>query len=117
MWVAGVVLAKPHLQSLTRLISTLLTPLYDAHARHARECRSPDAILQFYLGSSCGDYMSYLREMLQLLSSGEAMARVGLDTDFAVGVPVNLPLRHPKVKEQDWLAGEVVGLALGLLRH
>ena len=117
MFVAVNLLARPELQQLVRMIYALLGPLYDSHSAHARDARSPEGALSYYVEQSRERFLDTLKTTFSLLGDLKTLGFVGFTTSFDHLKRATLPRHEEQLADEDEQAGQAWALVVGLVRH
>ena len=79
----------------------MIRTVRNAYALHARECRGPDAVRDFYIEQAREQVFSVMEQTAQLLQNVHSLTYMGFRTDFGRGLPPAIDLTHELDKSDD----------------
>ena len=112
---ACTILSMEGLQDTTRLIVTFTSPFYDAHSDAARDLRSPEEGVAFYLGYAKGSWLEPVGVAARRLLDASWLAWIGFKTDYAA-FPKGLKETEPWIVAEGELASNA-GALVRCLAH
>ena len=115
--VAACIMCRDQMQTLCRIIFTVLSPIRLEHGVTAQVARGPDAIRKWYLGAATCRAWAVLEECCATLQSSVSLASMGFTVDFGRGLPGGISIAHDLVKDEDDKAERAMGLWLRVSYH
>ena len=115
--VAACIMCKDGIQTLCRIIFTLVSPVRAEHGMNAQNARSPDGVRAFYVAAARGRTIAVLEEISQRLVNPRHLDYMGFTMDYSSGMPAGMGVEHDMVREQNLMAEKAMNLFLSISRH
>ena len=117
LFVALAVLCKDNLRFLVMLILEVTRPIWTAHSEHARDCRSPDNVLAFYMKAALECFMPVLEDCASVLMNIRLLDEMGFEVNFGAGIATDLTVDSDYVQMQNANACHMVDLFCHVACH
>ena len=115
--VAASIYCKDMMQTLCRIIFTMLSPIRFEHGKNARDCRSPENARRFYVAAANCRVFVILEQVCAKLQDVSALSYMNSKIDFGSGLPDNCTVDHPFIKEENDRAAKAMGIWLSCTMH
>ena len=117
MYVCVAVLCKPGLQDLSRMVATIIRPIWSEHSDNARTVRGMDGARSFYIRASQGHVFTVLEAVCRTCQDVSALGRMGFDTEFSTVDVKRTLTTDPNVQSESVQAEQMASGIIHMLRH
>ena len=107
-------MAKPELQTLTKLCYVLCGPLYGAHSAHAREARGSAGVLAYYFEAAHDEaFLRPLKQSMGFLRDPLTLRHIRFTTEYDFLRRAAVAKMEGMLQAEDILAEKSLGLSPG----
>ena len=114
---AATIFCRDMLQSLCRVIASVIEPIRLEHGNNASMCRDEAGTRAFYISAARGRVFQVLEASARRLMSPHHLQYMGFTTDFGSGLPHGLTESSDRIQEEDELAEHAMNVWRNCAKH